>query len=129
MPAPTPSPPPPSSRPTSSSSPSSPRPPRVSRPSPQRIFLLSFLTALAAFLILRLALAPPAWASSASAAVRRHWHGDGDGEGNDARVLRSRPGLRGVERYDHKHRYRPAASPVVEVLGPDGNKRERGRYY
>ncbi|GAA5902268.1 hypothetical protein JCM8208_007245 [Rhodotorula glutinis] len=80
------------------------------RPSPLKVFLTLFALTLYLLAALRYSL-PPFRPSK------------------EDRVLRSRPALRNVERYSPQHKYRPAASPVVQVVAPDGSRREKGRYY
>ncbi|KPV72567.1 uncharacterized protein RHOBADRAFT_55669 [Rhodotorula graminis WP1] len=80
------------------------------RPSPLKVFLTLFALTLYLLTALRYSL-PPFRPST------------------EDRVLRSRPALRSVERYSPQHKYRPASSPVVQVVAPDGSRREKGRYY
>ncbi|GAA6030955.1 hypothetical protein JCM8097_008955 [Rhodosporidiobolus ruineniae] len=91
------------------------RPPPPPSPSPSptspsrsrsklRIFLTLFLGTLYALAALRFNLPPHSW-------IER-WANRGLSE-KEMRVLSSRPGFRGVERYSPQHRFRPAASPIL----------------
>jgi len=44
-------------------------------------------------------------------------------------VKKSRPAFHGVERYDKKHRFRPAASPVIKQVDRHGNVKVKGEYH
>ncbi|BGP19388.1 hypothetical protein JCM10213_000625 [Rhodosporidiobolus nylandii] len=85
---------------------------------PLRVFLICFFGALYALAALRWDLPPHNW-------MQRWVYG----QGQEAKVVQQRPALRGVERYDQKHRYRPAASPIITSVGKDGKVAEKGRYY
>ncbi|GAA5995610.1 uncharacterized protein JCM10292_005280 [Rhodotorula paludigena] len=112
---------PPTSKPTQAPARVHPLPPRRSaRPSPLRVFLICFLGALYALAAIRFSLPPHSWVERW---VRARDLSKGD------KVLLSRPGLRGVERYSPQYKYRPAIMPVVTEVGKDGKVRRKGEYY
>ncbi|GAA5986607.1 hypothetical protein JCM11641_005165 [Rhodosporidiobolus odoratus] len=84
--------------------------------SPLRVFLICFTAALYAIAAIRWNLPPSNWIES--------WSHSGL-----TKVELQRPALRGAERYDAKHRYRPAASPVITSVGADGKVRLKGQYH
>ncbi|GAA5886472.1 hypothetical protein JCM6882_001647 [Rhodosporidiobolus microsporus] len=111
---------------TPSRMPSDLRRPSPRRPSPSsssftplRVFLVCFCGALYALVALRYDLPPYNWID---AYVNKHVH-QGD------KVLRQRPGMRGVERYSPEFRYRPAASPVITEVAKDGKVNLKGQYH
>ncbi|GAA5832085.1 hypothetical protein JCM11251_002813 [Rhodosporidiobolus azoricus] len=95
------------------------RPSSRSSFTPLRVFFVCFLGALYALAALRYDLPPYNWIDSF---VHRHIeHGD--------KVVRQRPGMRGVERYSPEFRYRPAASPIITEVAKDGKIKLKGQYH